>query len=115
MVGKSTLGRSLTGRARYPATPNSTIPDMTSAVITGRRINPSVMFIAPLFRQMAVSRRRRAVRRNAIPRRPVGTRAKKSPTHIVTGSAGVWGFPGPLLQILEDFLARDDPLTESAN
>ena len=45
MVGKSTFGRSLTGSARYPATPNSTMPSMTSVVITGRRIKISVMFI----------------------------------------------------------------------
>ncbi len=45
MVGKSTLGRSLTGSARYPAIPNSTMPIMTSAVITGRLMKRSVMFI----------------------------------------------------------------------
>src|SRR5689334_9042133 len=36
MVGKSTLGRSLTGRARYPATPKITNADMTKVVMTGR-------------------------------------------------------------------------------
>src|SRR5713226_7476287 len=46
MVGKSTLGRSLTGSERYPATPNSTIPIITSAVMTGRLMKISVMFIA---------------------------------------------------------------------
>ena len=45
-VGKSTFGRSLTGRARYPATPNRTIPSITSVVITGRRMKIPVMFIA---------------------------------------------------------------------
>src|SRR5690348_2415587 len=45
IVGKSTLGRSLTGSDRYPATPNATKPDITSVVITGRRIKVSVIFI----------------------------------------------------------------------
>ena len=44
-VGKSTFGRSLTGRARYPATPNSTMPSMTSVVITGLPIKIPVTFI----------------------------------------------------------------------
>src|SRR5512142_184942 len=44
MVGKSTLGRSLTGRARYAVMPNSRIASMTSVVITGRRINSSAIF-----------------------------------------------------------------------
>ena len=46
MVGKSTFGRSLTGKAEYPASPKSTMPDITSVVITGRRMKISVMFIA---------------------------------------------------------------------
>src|SRR5215471_7474048 len=45
MVGKSTLGNSLTGRAMYPATPKSTIPIITNAVMTGRLMKISVMFI----------------------------------------------------------------------
>ena len=45
MVGKSTFGRSLTGNARYPATPNSTIPIISSAVMTGRVMKISVNFI----------------------------------------------------------------------
>src|SRR6266849_891911 len=45
IVGKSTMGRSLTGRARYHATPNSTIPIITSAVMTGRLMKISVIFI----------------------------------------------------------------------
>src|SRR5579862_814954 len=57
-VGKSTLGRSLTGSERYPATPNSTIPIITSAVVTGRLMKISVMFIGrrwgtvPAFRRL---------------------------------------------------------------
>src|SRR6185295_17277411 len=45
MVGKSTLGRSLTGSERYPATPNSTIPIISRAVMTGRVMKISVIFI----------------------------------------------------------------------
>ena len=48
IVGKSTLGRSLTGSVRYPATPNRRIPIMTSVVMTGLRIKISVIFIAQL-------------------------------------------------------------------
>src|SRR5450631_3261727 len=48
MVGKSTFGRSLTGKARYPATPNRTIPIMRSAVMTGRMMKISVRFILTL-------------------------------------------------------------------
>jgi hypothetical protein len=53
IVGKSTLGRSLTGRMRYPTTPKIMIPSITSVVMTGRRMKISVMFIAqPLFTQI---------------------------------------------------------------
>src|SRR3954468_1080936 len=45
MVGKSTFGRSLTGRSRYPATPNSTMPIMSNTVMTGRRMKIAVRFI----------------------------------------------------------------------
>src|SRR6185369_17746906 len=45
MVGKSTFGRSLTGNERYPAMPNSTIPIISSAVMTGRVMKISVIFI----------------------------------------------------------------------
>src|SRR5580765_6582345 len=44
-VGKSTLGRSLTGSCRYPMMPNRRIASMTRVVMTGRRIKPSAMFI----------------------------------------------------------------------
>src|SRR6266705_2808448 len=39
IVGKSTFGRSLTGRRRYAISPNMRIPNITSVVATGRRIN----------------------------------------------------------------------------
>src|SRR5579871_4546884 len=48
MVGKSTLGRSLTGRYRYAIRPNSTIASEMSVVITGRRIKISAIFMKPL-------------------------------------------------------------------
>src|SRR6266702_363247 len=44
IVGKSTLGRSLTGSSRYAISPNMRIPNMTSVVATGRRINSPEMF-----------------------------------------------------------------------
>src|SRR5580704_16274194 len=44
-VGKSMFGRSLTGKFRYPATPNSRIPIMTRAVMTGRLMNSAVRFM----------------------------------------------------------------------
>ena len=47
MVGKSTLGSDDTGSFLKPATPNTTMPSMTSTVITGRRINSSEIF-API-------------------------------------------------------------------
>src|SRR3989454_6916352 len=39
IVGKSTFGRSLTGSSRYAISPNMRIPNITSVVATGRRIN----------------------------------------------------------------------------
>ncbi len=44
MVGKSTLGRSLTGSIRYAIRPNRTIASEHSVVITGRRMKSSAMF-----------------------------------------------------------------------
>ena len=38
IVGKSTFGRSLTGRARYAMTPNTAIPSMIRLVEIGRRM-----------------------------------------------------------------------------
>src|ERR1700761_2965537 len=46
MVGKSTLGSSLTGRRGYAATPNTTNAAISSVVMTGRRIQSSGRFIA---------------------------------------------------------------------
>ena len=48
MVGKSTLGRSLTGRYRYAISPNMTIASEISVVITGRRMKISAIFMKPL-------------------------------------------------------------------
>src|SRR5277367_230767 len=45
MVGKSTLGRLLTGRYLYAIRPNSTIASELSVVMTGRRIKISEMFM----------------------------------------------------------------------
>src|SRR5439155_22213967 len=44
-VGKSTLGRSLTGSDRYATVPNSAIAAMSRLVAIGRLMNPSEMFI----------------------------------------------------------------------
>ncbi len=49
-VGKSMLGRSLTGSERYPAIPNSRIAIITKAVITGRLMNKAVRFMAYISR-----------------------------------------------------------------
>src|SRR5579872_2704327 len=45
IVGKSTLGRSLTGNCRYATMPNTRIPIMTSVVMTGRLMNNVVKFM----------------------------------------------------------------------
>src|SRR5438067_1051173 len=42
IVGKSTLGKSLTGRARYAKTPKITIATISSVVMMGRRMNRAV-------------------------------------------------------------------------
>ena len=47
IVGKSTFGRSLTGRPWYAIPPNTRIPRMTSVVITGRLMKTSDAFMAP--------------------------------------------------------------------
>ncbi len=44
-VGKSTLGRSLTGRDRYATRPNSAIAAISRLVAIGRLMNPSEMFM----------------------------------------------------------------------
>src|ERR1700733_12990490 len=46
IVGKSTLGSSLTGRLAYPKTPNMTSAAMSNVVMTGFRIKISEIFIA---------------------------------------------------------------------
>src|SRR6266516_7358521 len=45
IVGKSTVGRSLTGSRRYAVMPKTTRPTMNSTVVTGRRMNSSERFI----------------------------------------------------------------------
>ncbi len=44
IVGKSTVGRSLTGSARYATMPNSAIPAISKLVAIGRRMKISEMF-----------------------------------------------------------------------
>jgi hypothetical protein len=46
IVGKSTLGRSLTGSVRFPTAPKTMIPSIASVVMTGRRMKSSAIFIA---------------------------------------------------------------------
>src|SRR5438445_226763 len=48
MVGKSTFGKSLTGRNRYANTPKTRIASMTSVVMIGRLMNSSGMLTARL-------------------------------------------------------------------
>src|SRR6266404_9965177 len=43
IVGKSTEGRSLTGKRRYATVPKKRIPIMTRAVMTGRRRKSAVI------------------------------------------------------------------------
>ncbi len=45
MVGKSTVGRSLTGSCRYDIVPKTMIPSMISAVVTGRLMKSAAMFM----------------------------------------------------------------------
>src|ERR1051326_3477580 len=47
-VGKSTLGRSLTGSARYATIPNRAMASINRAVATGRRMKRSEMVMLPL-------------------------------------------------------------------
>jgi len=44
-VGKSTVGRSLTGRSRYPMAPKIRIDSTRRVVATGRRMNGSAIFM----------------------------------------------------------------------
>src|SRR6267142_4350341 len=48
MVGKSTVGRSLTGSDLYPSAPKITIPSITSVVATGRRMKRPEIFMTHL-------------------------------------------------------------------
>ena len=43
MVGKSTVGRSLTGSCRYAIAPNTMMPSMISVVVTGRLMKSAAM------------------------------------------------------------------------
>src|SRR6185312_2770717 len=74
MVGKSTFGRSLTGRSRYAITPKTMIPRTISVVATGRRMNSAATFMVPSAR--ASGRRRRRLeadlRARHEPQLPVG-------------------------------------------
>ncbi len=53
MVGKSTLGSSLTGRLKNPNTPKISTAAISSVVITGKRMNGSERFIARVRRRAA--------------------------------------------------------------
>ena len=76
MVGKSTLGRSLTGSRRYPTRPKKKMASMTRVVVTGRRMKNSEMFMSlfpnrrrcPLF-LLLLPARAGAGRRSRPPRR----------------------------------------------
>ncbi len=46
IVGKSTVGRSLTESLVYEIAPNRNMPSMTSVVMTGRRMKSPVKFIS---------------------------------------------------------------------
>ena len=46
MVGKSTVGRSLTGSRRYAIAPNTMMPSMISSVVTGRLMKRAEGFMA---------------------------------------------------------------------
>jgi hypothetical protein len=48
IVGKSTFGRSETGRRRYAITPKIRMPAITSVVMTGRRMKSSDTLIGVL-------------------------------------------------------------------
>src|SRR6185437_13701410 len=51
IVGKSTVGRSLTGSRLYALTPKKRIPVMTRIVVTGRRMKSSERFISVIPRR----------------------------------------------------------------
>ena len=47
IVGKSMLGRSLTGSSRYAMAPNTRMPSIRSVVVTGRLTKSSEIFMRP--------------------------------------------------------------------
>ena len=49
MVGKSTVGRSLTGSSRYDITPNTVMPSMMSVVVIGRLMKSAAKFMIAAF------------------------------------------------------------------
>ena len=59
MVGKSTVGRSLTGSSWYDITPNTVMPSMMSVVVIGRLMKSAAKFMIPPWR----ARRRAALTR----------------------------------------------------
>ncbi len=48
MVGKSTVGRSLTGSSRYDMMPKTMMPNMIRAVVTGRLMKSAAIFMMSL-------------------------------------------------------------------
>src|SRR6266705_2414147 len=48
IVGKSTVGKSLTARRVYETAPKNRMPIITSAVMTGRRMKSAVIGVLPL-------------------------------------------------------------------
>src|SRR5262249_52041208 len=60
MVGKSTVGRSLTGSARYATMPNNAMAAIRRLVAIGRRMKTSEMFIDVYVRSGRCGRRSRA-------------------------------------------------------
>src|SRR5438876_5228548 len=55
MVGKSTVGMSLTGRARYATTPNKAMASISRLVAIGRRMKIAEMFTSILLRAVVGS------------------------------------------------------------
>ena len=91
IVGKSTLGRSLTGSSRYAAMPNTRIATMTSVVMTGRLMNSVVKSMAArladrLRLSSARPTRTQSLRRAAAlrPSRPCAS--QRRPNHVWNSS-----------------------------
>src|SRR5471030_2616571 len=66
IVGKSTFGRSLTGRFRYDTIPKTRMPIMTRVVMTGRLMKRVVKFMG------SAGRGRRSVREAGLERAALG-------------------------------------------